>query len=92
VLIESLTGVVLAAVIGGVVGLLLTSFVIQLPLTYMGTMTVILWNRLPVFLAVPTALLVVILGAAVLSSLAATYFVVARNLRRNIAEEIQYAE
>jgi ABC-type antimicrobial peptide transport system permease subunit len=92
VLIESLTGVVLAAVIGGVVGLLLTSFVIQLPLTYMGTMTVTLWNRLPVFLAVPTALLVVILGAAVLSSLAATYFVVARNLRRNIAEEIQYAE
>ncbi|MHA2070376.1 MAG: FtsX-like permease family protein [Candidatus Thorarchaeota archaeon] len=92
VLIESLTGVVLAAMIGGVVGLLLTSFVIQLPLTYMGSMTINLWNRLPVFLAVPTALLVFILGAAVLSSLAATYVVVARNLKRNIAEEIQYAE
>jgi ABC-type lipoprotein release transport system permease subunit len=92
VLFESLTGVVLAAMIGGVVGLLLTSFVIQLPLTYMGSMTVTLWNRLPVFLAVPTALLVIILGAAVLSSLAATYFVVARNLRRNIAQEIQYVE
>ncbi|MFW9862396.1 MAG: ABC transporter permease [Candidatus Thorarchaeota archaeon] len=92
VLIESLTGVVLAAMIGGLVGLLLTSFVIQLPLTYMGSMTIQLWNRLPVILAVPTALLVTILGAAVLSSLAATYFVVARNLGRNIAMEIQYVE
>ncbi|MFW9911827.1 MAG: FtsX-like permease family protein [Candidatus Thorarchaeota archaeon] len=92
VLIESLTGVVLAALIGGLVGLLLTSFVIQLPLTYMGSMTIRLWTRLPVILAVPTALLVTILGAAVLSSLAATYFVVARNLRRNIAMEIQYVE
>ncbi len=92
VLIESLTGVILAAAIGGLVGLLLTSFVIQLPLTYMGSMTITLWNRLPVLLAVPIALLVIILGAAILSTLAATYFVVARNLRRNIAEEIQYVE
>ncbi|MHA2119121.1 MAG: FtsX-like permease family protein, partial [Candidatus Thorarchaeota archaeon] len=59
VLIESLTGVILAAVIGGVVGLLLTSFVIQLPLIYMGSMTTTLWNRLPVLLAVPTALLAI---------------------------------
>ncbi|MFW9968064.1 MAG: FtsX-like permease family protein [Candidatus Thorarchaeota archaeon] len=92
VLIESLTGVILAAMIGAVVGLLLTSFVIQLPLTYMGSLTITLWNRLPVFLAVPTVLLITILGAAVLSSLAATYIVVARNLRRNIAQEIQYTE
>jgi ABC-type antimicrobial peptide transport system permease subunit len=92
VLIESLTGVILASVIGGLVGLLLTSFVIQLPLTYMGSMTINLWNRLPVLLAIPTALLAIILGAAILSNLAATYFVVARNLGRNIAEEIQYVE
>jgi ABC-type antimicrobial peptide transport system permease subunit len=92
VLIESLTGVILAAVIGSVVGLLLTSFVIRLPLTYMGSMTVNLWNRLPVLLAVPTTLLGIILGAAIISSIAATYFVVVRNLSRNIAQEIQYVE
>ena len=92
VLVESLTGVVLAAIIGAVVGLLLTSFVIQLPLIYMGSLTITLWNRLPVLLAVPTALLITILGAAVLSTLAATYIVVAKNLRRNIAQEIQYTE
>ncbi|MFW9846652.1 MAG: ABC transporter permease, partial [Candidatus Thorarchaeota archaeon] len=92
VLVESLTGVIIAAAIGSVVGLLLTSFVIQLPLTYMGPYTATLWLRLPVFLAVPVALLVGIIGAAVLSSLAATYFVVARNLKRNIAQEVQYTE
>jgi hypothetical protein len=58
----------------------------------MGSMTVSLWNRLPVLLAVPTTLLGIILGAAVLSSIAATYFVVVRNLSRNIAQEIQYVE
>jgi len=92
VLIESATGIAIAAVIGTLVGLFLTSFVIQLPLVYMGSMTELLWNRLPVLLAVPVTLLTVILGAAVLFTLAATYFVVVRNLKTNIAEEIQYVE
>jgi ABC-type antimicrobial peptide transport system permease subunit len=91
VLIESATGIVIAALIGSFVGLLLTSFVIQLPLSYLGRMTAVLWNRLPVLLAVPVPLLSAILGAAVIFTLAATYFVVVRNLRANLAEEIQYA-
>ncbi|MFQ5832519.1 MAG: FtsX-like permease family protein, partial [Candidatus Thorarchaeota archaeon] len=91
VLIESATGIVIAALIGSMVGLLLTSFVIQLPLSYIGRLTALLWNRLPVLLAVPVPLLTMILGAAVLFTLAATYFVVVRNLRASIAEEIQYA-
>ncbi|MFX1602548.1 MAG: FtsX-like permease family protein [Promethearchaeota archaeon] len=92
VLIESATGIAIAALIGTLVGLFLTSFVIQLPLVYMGSMTELLWNRLPVLLAVPVTLLAVILGAAVLFTLAATYIVVVRNLKTNIAEEIQYTE
>ncbi|MHA2602469.1 MAG: FtsX-like permease family protein, partial [Candidatus Thorarchaeota archaeon SMTZ1-83] len=92
VVIESATGIAIAALIGALVGLMLTSFVIQLPLVYMGSMTELLWNRLPVHLAVPVVLLTVILGAAVLFTMAATYIVVVRNLKTNIAEEIQYVE
>lgn len=92
VLIESATGIAIAAAIGTLVGLFLTSFVIQLPLVYMGSMTELLWNRLPVLLAVPVTLLMVILGAAVIFTLAATYIVVVKNLKTNIAEEIQYVE
>jgi len=92
VLIESATGIAISALIGALVGLMLTSFVIQLPLVYMGSMTELLWNRLPVHLAVPVVLLTVILGAAVLFTMAATYIVVVRNLKTNIAEEIQYVE
>ncbi|MFQ5833537.1 MAG: FtsX-like permease family protein [Candidatus Thorarchaeota archaeon] len=92
VLLESVTGIAMAATIGTLVGLLLTSLVIQLPLIYMGSMTALLWNRLPVMLAVSVPMLTGILGAAVLFTLAATYFVVVRNLRANIAQEIQYME
>jgi ABC-type antimicrobial peptide transport system permease subunit len=92
VLIESATGIAIAALIGSLVGLLLTAFVIQLPLSYIGRMTAVLWNRLPVLLAVPVPLLSAILGAALIFTLAATYFVVVRNLRANLAEEIQYAD
>ncbi|MHA2118858.1 MAG: FtsX-like permease family protein, partial [Candidatus Thorarchaeota archaeon] len=92
VLIESATGIVIAALIGSLVGLLLTGFMIQLPLSYIGRMTAVLWNRLPVLLAVSVPLLSAILGAAVIFTLAATYFVVVRNLRANLAEEIQYAD
>ncbi|MHA2379162.1 MAG: FtsX-like permease family protein [Candidatus Thorarchaeota archaeon] len=92
VLVESASGIAIAAVIGTLVGLLLTSLVIQLPLVYMGSMTELLWNRLPVLLAVPVTLLTAILGAAVLFTLVATYIVVVRNLKTNIAEEIQYVE
>ncbi len=92
VLLESITGIAMAAIIGTLVGFLLTSLVIQLPLIYMGSMTALLWNRLPVMLAISVPMLAGILGAAVLFTLAATYFVVVRNLRANIAQEIQYME
>ncbi len=89
-LIDTSTGLLLAAAIGGAIGTTLAFFLKNIPLLYMGLSTTQLWVRLPVYLAVPWMLLGGIISTAVLVSLVATYLVVSRSLNLNIAEEIQY--
>ena len=89
-LVDSATGLILAAIIGGGIGTLLALMLKDIPLLYMGLATTQLWIRLPVNLVVPWPLLVGIIGTAVVVSLLATYVVVNRTLKLNIAEETQY--
>jgi ABC-type antimicrobial peptide transport system permease subunit len=92
VLGSALAGLLIASIIGILIGLILTSFTIQLPLAYMGAQTASLWNRLPVVLVVPYLLIGGILGTAVIFTLGITYAVASRGLGRNIAQEIQYTD
>ena len=89
-LVDSATGLVIAALIGGGIGTVLAFLLKDIPLLYMGLATTQLWNRLPVQLLLPWSLLVGVVGTAVAVSLIATYIVVSRALKLNIAEEIQY--
>ena len=89
-LIDTSTGLLLAAAIGSTIGITLAFILKDIPLLYMGLSTTQLWTRLPVNLIVPWLLLGGIIGTAVVVSLIATYLVVSRSLKLNIAEEIQY--
>jgi len=92
VLADTTLGVLIGAGVGAVIGVALTALVINMPLAYIGMASTLNWLRLPVILGIPWLLLTSILGASFLFALAATYVVTRRNLSRNIAEEIQYAE
>ncbi len=92
VLADTTLGVLIGAGVGAGIGLALTALVINMPLAYIGMASTLSWFRLPVILGVPWLLLTAILSASFLFALAATYLVTRRNLGRNIAEEIQYAE
>ncbi len=92
VLADTTLGVLIGAGVGAVIGIALTALVINMPLAYVGMASTITWSRLPVIVGVPWLLLTSILGASFLFALAATYVVTRKNLSRNIAEEIQYAE
>lgn len=89
-LVDTSTGLLLAALIGGAIGTTLAFLLKDIPLLYMGLSTAQLWTRLPVNLIVPWPLLAGITSTAVIVSLIATYAVVSRALKLNIAEEIQY--
>ena len=89
-LVDTSTGLLLAALIGGAIGTTLAFLLKDIPLLYMGLSTTQLWTRLPVNLIVPWPLIAGITGTAVIVSLIATYAVVSRALKLNIAEEIQY--
>ncbi|MHA1963374.1 MAG: FtsX-like permease family protein [Candidatus Thorarchaeota archaeon] len=89
-LVDSGTGLLLAGLIGGAIGTTLALLLKDIPLLYMGLATTQLWTRLPVNLIVPWPLLAGVVGTALIVSLIATYVVVSRALKLNIAEEIQY--
>ncbi|MHA3963441.1 MAG: ABC transporter permease [Candidatus Thorarchaeota archaeon SMTZ1-45] len=89
-LVDTSVGLLLAALIGGAIGATLAFLLKDIPLLYMGLSTSQLWTRLPVFLIVPWPLLIGVVGTAVIVALLATYVVVSRALKLNIAEEIQY--
>ena len=91
-LIETGVGVLLAAIIGGTIGLCLALLLMNVPLLYMGLSTTSVWNRLPVQPVVPIPLISVIIGISFAVAFIATYYVVVRTLKLNIAEEIQYNE
>ncbi len=91
-LTETIIGLLIAAGIGGAIGITLAYLLMNVPLLYMGTSTLGLWGRLPVFLQIPFVLVGFIVAVAVSVSLLATYFIQVRTLKLNIAEEIQYNE
>ncbi len=91
-LTDTTIGLCLAALIGGVVGVGLAFILQNVPLLYMGITTSQLWSRLPIVLNIPWSLVFLIVGIAVTVSLIATYVVLIRTLKLNIAEEIQYTE
>jgi ABC-type lipoprotein release transport system permease subunit len=91
-LTDTSIGLFLAALIGGSIGGTLAFLLQNFPLLYMGITTSQLWSRLPVHLIIPWNLVLVIVGVAVAVSLIATYVVLIRTLKLNIAEEIQYTE
>ncbi|MFW9849594.1 MAG: FtsX-like permease family protein, partial [Candidatus Thorarchaeota archaeon] len=92
VLIDTSLGLLIAAGIGAIIGLILAYFAINMPLVYFGTSTIGMWMRLPVHMAVPPDILGIILGCSVVSALIATLYVTSRTLKKNIAEQIQYVE
>lgn len=89
---ETSIGVLIAAAIGGTVGVTLAFLLMNIPLLHMGVSTLTLWTRLPVQLVLPLPLISTIIGLAIGVSLIATYLVLVRTLKLNIAEEIQYNE
>ncbi|MGY5860516.1 MAG: ABC transporter permease [Candidatus Thorarchaeota archaeon] len=91
-LTETSIGILIAAAIGGVIGTSLAFLLMNIPLIHMGASTLGLWMRLPVQLVLPLPLISVIVGLAIGASLIATYYVLVRTLKLNIAEEIQYNE
>jgi ABC-type antimicrobial peptide transport system permease subunit len=91
-LADTSIGLLLAALIGGTIGVSLAFLLLNVPLLYMGITTSQLWSRLPVFLNIPWFIVFIIVSTAVIVSLLATYFVLTRTLKLNIAEEIQYTE
>jgi ABC-type antimicrobial peptide transport system permease subunit len=91
-LTETSLGILLAAGIGGAIGISLAFILKNIPLLYMGISTTGMWGRLPVSLVLPLPLISMIVGLAVGASLVATYYVLVRTLNLNIAEEIQYNE
>jgi ABC-type lipoprotein release transport system permease subunit len=89
-LVDSLATMVVAAGVGGLIGLALTSFAIQIPLNYIGTTITLYWLRLPVVIAVPYLVIGFVVLVTVSAVLVTTYFITKSTLERNIAEEIQY--
>ncbi|TFG27628.1 ABC transporter permease [Candidatus Thorarchaeota archaeon] len=91
-LTETSLGILIATAIGATIGITLAFLLMNMPLLHMGVSTSGLWNRLPVQLVLPLPLISIIVGLAIGASLIATYFVLVRTLKLNIAEEIQYNE
>lgn len=89
---ETSIGVLIAAAIGGTVGITLAFLLMNIPLLHMGVSTLTLWARLPVQLVLPLPLISAIIALSICVSLIATYLVLVRTLKLNIAEEIQYNE
>lgn len=89
---EMSIGLLIAACIGGILGITLAYLLMNMPLLYMGISTSGLWSRLPVFLQIPIPLLATIIAMSISVALLATYFIVRQTLKLNIAEEIQYNE
>lgn len=92
VLTDSVIGVLLGAIVGGSIGTILTFIIMRVPLTYLGLSTEVSWDRLPLSLSIPIPLVVGILGISIVASLIATYLIVRRGLKSNIANDIQHSE
>jgi hypothetical protein len=83
---------VLGAIIGSIVGTLLTYIILRVPLTYLGLSTAVAWEGLPLMISIPTVLIIGMISMAIFFSLLATYVVIKRGLQSNIANDIQHSE
>ncbi|MGY5876694.1 MAG: FtsX-like permease family protein [Candidatus Thorarchaeota archaeon] len=92
VLIDTAVTIMLASLIGVVLGVVLAYLISMIPLFFMGSVTTLAWTTLPVTLVIPLFLLGGVLGGSIAFALLANYIVSKRILTRNIAEEIQYTE
>jgi len=92
VLFDSTITILLGALSGIVIGVILTLIVFQMPLTYLGLASTVVWDRLPLTISIPIQLMSTIIFVAISFSLLATYFVIHRSLQTNIAEDIQHSE
>ncbi|MHA1850591.1 MAG: hypothetical protein ACTSW8_04945, partial [Candidatus Thorarchaeota archaeon] len=75
--------------IGGLLGFILTNFLIQFPLVYYGPDTVSRWNVLPVSLHFPFIILIGIVTLSFLFTLGANNIIINKTLKRNIADDIK---
>ena len=91
-LIDATSGILISLAIGGILGLLLTNFLIQFPLVYFGINSTSDWSRLPINLSFPVVTLVWLIGTSFLFTLVANYVIVSRALKSNIADDIKYNE
>jgi len=91
-LADTSLSVLLAMLIGGLLGGFLSFLFINVPLVYTGVGVTEEWRRLPVMITIPWTILVAVAAVSFVAALLATYAVGLSNLRKNIAEEIQYAE
>ncbi|MCK5151674.1 MAG: ABC transporter permease, partial [Candidatus Thorarchaeota archaeon] len=88
-LLDTLLGIFVASLIGLFTGVLLSAFVIQAPITYIGTSTALSWNRIPISMIIPIDLLSIILALSFIIPLFAAYVVTKRSLQSNLAENLQ---
>ncbi|TFG29066.1 ABC transporter permease [Candidatus Thorarchaeota archaeon] len=78
--------------IGSIVGLILSRFVLQIPLAYLGLTTEIVWSRLPVFLSIPLPLLLGFIILSFSSAFITTYLATKKSLSSNLACDIRNTE
>jgi ABC-type antimicrobial peptide transport system permease subunit len=91
-LMDTFIGMILGAIVGSFVGFLLTTIILQMPLTYLGLSTDVSWDRLPLFITTPWSLLIGIVSLALTFSIIISLLVMRRGLESNIAEDIQHSE
>jgi ABC-type antimicrobial peptide transport system permease subunit len=92
VLLDSFVNVVLGAVVGCIMGSILTLLMAGVPLSYLGSTTSVSWKDLPMTIVVPVDLLVVFTVIAFAFSLLSAFVITKRSLTSNIADDLRLRE
>ncbi|TFF91173.1 ABC transporter permease [Candidatus Thorarchaeota archaeon] len=85
---DNLIGLALSSIIGAVTAAVLSLFILGSPVVYMGTLSKVPWDTLPVRLILPVGFTVLFLGAGILLPLVTVYLVSRTLLKRTIAEDL----
>lgn len=88
-LIETAISISYAALIGGLIGFILSFLLLNSPLVYIGVSDVSSWSRLPVTLAVPWNLFIFLIVVSFVLPLIAVFVVNNRALKKKIAADLQ---
>jgi ABC-type antimicrobial peptide transport system permease subunit len=91
-LIDSALTIAMGALVGGVIGTLMTFLILQLPLSYLGIATAVTWSRLPMVVLVPVGLVLAIITIAMVASIASTYLMARKGLNVNIADDMRLSD